>query len=141
MKVVYQGISKEQRKRILDGHAQSINPCGAADGYLYTVEQNDHPMVVQRKNEATKAWKDARIAERSAEIDELDSHKLVEGIDFPKGKAIDVPEDHPALKTVNFNGDVVDGPLCGYIKARWFKVLDDAGEEIPQKLAPKKDKK
>ena len=137
MKVIYQGVSEKQRKRILDGLIATINPAGCADGYLYQIEKEDHPIVVQRKMESIKKWKDERVAERTAEIDELDAHKVIEGIDFPKGKVVDVPESHTALRMTNFSGDEVDGPLHGHIKNKCFVVVDDAGEEVPQKPAPK----
>jgi hypothetical protein len=138
MKVIYQGLSEAQRKRALDGMVSKLDPTGAKDGYLYKIEKEDHPITVQQKMASIKKWKDERISEHTAHLDDLDAHRMVEGIDFPKGKTVDVPDEHPANRTEMPSGDTVDGPIHGYIKSKMFKVVDDDGAEVQQKPAPAK---
>ena len=138
MKVVYQGMSEAGRKRNMDAFVARLDPTGIANGGdQYLIEKNDHPIIVQRKMEATKTWKDERIAEHAAELNAIDAEKVIEGLSFPKGKIVDVPEEHRANRMVNPNGDLVDGPLHGHIKAKIFKIVDEAGEEVQQKPAAK----
>ena len=126
MKVIYQGVSKEHREKVLKAfEAQLDPPESPAQGIQYHPEQNDHPLVVQRKMEATAKWKSERVAEHVAHLDSLDKEKVVEGLVFPKGVVVDVPEDHRANVIPLPDGSPKDGPLHGHIKAKVFTVVED----------------
>ena len=120
MKVIYQGVSEETQAKVLAAHMASIDPPEkTAQEPYYHIQDRDGAMTVEKKKKRTAEWMAEREVERKAELADLDKLKILDGIRFPKGETVEIPDDHKLVT----NHIILDG-IKKQVQGRMFVLLE-----------------
>lgn len=121
-KFTYLGLTDEEKKRRLEAAMKGlVPPEQRGQPPYYHITKEDEEEEKEAKRERTKKWLAARRAEIAKKIDLMDSKigyrapgwikDEPEMIVFPKGKAVEISEDHPLFaKLRDLSDGVVNKP-------------------------------
>lgn len=136
-KVTYKGFSKEEKAAKLEAFLTVAKPQDKRGKYYYRAKEKDPESVKEEKRKRRADWLKKREAEFKHEIEDADAHMVCHGLDLPKGKAVEVEDNHPFVEIPR---NKRTGEVLGFSKAQSLSMagvieLVKAGEE-PEKRGP-----
>lgn len=136
-KVTYKGFTKEEKAAKLEAFMSVAKPQDKRTKTYFTILEKDPEAVKAEKRKRCAEWLKRREAEFVAEIEDADAHMVCRGLDMPKGKAVEVPDDHPLVDVPRNKrtGEVLGLSKAQSLAAAGVIELVKMGEE-PEKRGP-----
>lgn len=100
--VTYNGLTEEQKRQSLAEHMAKVEPAEERGTRFpkYKITKKDSEKMREEKRERLRAWHEERKAEKVAEIEDADARMVLWGVEFKKGIAVQLPDNHDLVTPV-----------------------------------------
>ena len=137
MKVIYQGISEARQKEIIERRVAGMDPPEKpAQELYYHISDRDGAVMQQKKLARTAEWMAEQKAEVEKEVAGLHDLKELQGLKFPRGEEVEIPDTHNLVGFIGMGPDgirkTLPGKIHALIEAGDFVRVTDEGTETKE---------